>query len=393
MDEISLLNSMPQLESLYLDANHFDGELHGDFRLNLNELKTLYINYNSKNILEIFDHLPDDVLRSVLFYGVKAEPARKYFSNQRKLDHLYLVSSTFNPLEMNQLQLSKLNTDCRGEELRSMLEGQCLFSLCVHSEISQSDFNFICGFNSINELYLTFLQGKFDFSKLEHLKQLKKLQIVAWDEADLQSVKSDSVEKLCLGLFIDDPLSRESAVALSSNCPNLVNLEIKTDDIDVCLKYMSQLKTFKCNRILDTTDFSHDLDNQNLKKLELGCFNVRAGAHLLFGRVRNLEVFTTEMIIEWKELQAILTLPNLKALCLKGFPHVDEAFIWTLKNYGKNLESFHVRYNFNQSEEELYMSPRELREEFQDQFPIFSFRVGKMWTMKKSNKPFACCNN
>jgi hypothetical protein len=201
---------------------------------------------------------------------------------------------------------------------------------------------------------------------------------------------------LTIKLEGEELLSEEAFVALSSKCPNVVNLEIDSwqgiDVISWSLKYFPQLKTIMCGFIGSGDAFPNYVAHQKLKKLKVGYFERSLELLFLFGCIEDLEVFEIGMKIRWKDLQMILNLPRLKALCLKRSPFVDEGFIKTMKKYGQNLESFHVQ-DLVRGENDVSLSPEELREEFKDQFPIFSFKAGKKWTMKKRNKKMICCDN
>jgi hypothetical protein len=100
------------------------------------------------------------------------------------------------------------------------------------------------------------------------------------------------------------------------------------------------------------------------------------------------------MKINWQELKMILSAKKLKALCLGEFPIVDKEFIGTMKKYGKSLESFHAQKGIEFEENDVESSPEELREEFKNQFPVFSLlKNSEKWIMKKNKKPKICCDN
>jgi hypothetical protein len=397
MAEIALLNSMPQLEYIQLWSVQTKNisSLH-NFRLNLSELKTLYVFKSCEELLEVFDHLPDDVLRKVKFRLIKAESPRIYLVNQRMLKSVKITSCSFVPLNIDQLNLEELKTNSISEELKLILQKQAsLKSLSLDSIGSQNDFNFICShLHSLDQFKCYLNADNIDFSELANLMQLKTFEICLDNEVALRSIKSCSVEtlKIDLGMEIVD---EETVITLAANCPNVVNLNIdlgnEEDAINWSLKNFPSLETFSCSFINKEYVFPYNLTHHNLKKLEIREFELSINLLFLFSRLENLEFFKIETAIDWQGLQIILSAPKLEALCLKQFPVVDREFIRIMKNYGKNLESFHVLHgvgatvNFNLSSEEL-------REEFKDQFPIFSYRAGNKWTMKKRNKPKNCCN-
>jgi hypothetical protein len=397
MFEISLLNSMPQLKFIALySVQPQNLRSLRNFRWNWPMLRSFSLFKCSEKVLEIFNDLPDDVLMNVCFVNTHAQKAGKFFANQRNLKTLVVKSSSFNAQDIKHLNFTKLITDFAGEELKSMLHGQNLLSLGIESGISQSDFNYICShLYSLHELIINTEARNLNFSELEQLKKLRKLHLEFSNEANLPSVKSNSVKTLKIILAIEI-LSEEDAASLSTNCPNVVDLEIRSchegDDINWSLQYFPQLETFTCGYINDEYVYPNDLEHQNLKKLKISSFDLSVGLFFLFSRLENLEVFKTEMQIDWKDLQTILGAPKLKALCLKQFPVVDEDFIRIMTKHGMNLESFHVAIK-EEDDDEIGLSPEELREKFKDQFPIFSFKDGRMWIMKKSNKPMICCHD
>jgi hypothetical protein len=391
--ELALFNLMPQLEYIQLDSvlPKNLGSLR-NFRLNLSELTKIKIHKCAEKVLEIFDQLPDDVLEEVELSYIKAESSRKYLRNQRMVKALYFASCSFNPLEMEQLNLEELETDLAGEELNLILKKQAsLKYLFVVSEIAQSDFNFICShLPSLDQFELFDSKNINDFSELASLEQLVMFKTLLADDA-VQSIKSSSVETLEIDLEIEI-VSEETVIALAANCPSVVNLYINSEDDDAiswCLKNFTQLKTFSCSSIYDEYIFPHNLKHLNLKELEVSMFERSLNLLFLFQCLENLEIFKTEQKIDWQDLQMILGAKKLKALCFKSFIVLDKEFVKTLKMLGKNLESFHAQELY---EVEDSLSPEELREEFKEHFPIFSLRSGKKWLMKKSNKPKICCD-
>jgi hypothetical protein len=402
MEDIAKLNSMPQLEFIELESVDCKNYARSsNFRLNLPKLKMLDISYCAEEALEFFDHLPDDILEKVEISDIKADSSNKWFANQRKLKSVCVMSCSFEPLDMDQLKLKKLTTDSVGEKLKLMLKKQeSLKTLSLVSNISQGDFNFICShLPSLDQLKFTASGNNInDFSSLSDLKQLKTFKVRQISEASLRSIKSCSVETIKISLKTGN-MNEETVIALSANCPSMVNLNISStnddDAINLCLKNFPQLKTFSCIHIYHGYNFPYGLKHQNLNKLKINDFELSIGMLFLFGCLENLEVFKTEAKIDWQDLKAMLNAPKLKALCLKQFPIVDEGFVETLKENGKNLESVHVheQYKDGFDVDNVHFSPEELREKFKDQFPVFSLRPVTKWTMKKSNKPKICCDN
>jgi hypothetical protein len=154
------------------------------------------------------------------------------------------------------------------------------------------------------------------------------------------------------------------------------------------LQNFPQLEIFTCSFISVGYVFPYGLAHRNLKKLSISEFEISINLLFLFGCLENLEAFKIGKI-DWQDLQMILSAKKLKVLCVT-FPVLGEKFVGTLKMLGKNLESFHAQQVYE--EDYVDLSPEELREEFKEQFPIFSLKPGKKSLMKKSNKPMICCS-
>jgi hypothetical protein len=288
---VFLFNSMPQLECIQMKSIKTVGPKnfrpHRNFRLNLPRLKTLEIIDCSVKWLEVFDHLPDDVLKKLHIKYIKVENSKKYFANQTKLKCVNVLDCSANPLKMEQLKLEELSTDSAGEELKLMLKQQVsLKSLAIGYdwEVSQSDFNFICShLSSLNHFKLEGYQDNIDFSQLADLKQLKTFKIGLFNEPALQSIKSRSLEALEFDLESTD-IREETVKALSVNCPSVINLTTCSDNspdaLNWYLKNFPSLKRFTSGYVNAQYTFPYGLTHSNLK--ELSIFNFEPSMNLLF---------------------------------------------------------------------------------------------------------------
>jgi hypothetical protein len=395
MAEIALLNLMPQLEHIELGSVRLKNlSSVRNFQLNLFELKTIEICDCSEKVLEVFDQLPDDVLEEVELSDIKTKSPRKHFANQRKLKSLNVMSCLYIPLEIEHLNLEELLIFEVGQELKPMLKKQeSLKTLNLYMNVLQSDFNFICNhLPSLESFELLSIKDINDLSELADLKQLKTFEVRLIDEPVLRTIKNSSVETLKINLIVrtDDVLRMENlneatVKALSTDCPNVIELSIDSrnddDAINWCLQNFPHTRyTFPCG-----------LKHLTLKKLEVIRFHRSLDLMFLFNCLKNLEVFKTDQEIDWQDLQMILSAKKLKALCLGKIPVVNKKFVGTLKKYEENLESFHVHHCY-EVDINVDLSPEVLREEFKDQFPVFSLRPSKKWLMKKSNKAKICCD-
>jgi hypothetical protein len=405
MAEIALLNLMPQLKHIDLGSVQLKNIWSvSNFQLNLPKLKMIEIINCAEAVLEVFDQLTDDVLGKVSLCNIKAKSPKKHFANQRKLKSLSVISCSYVPLEIDLLNLEELLIFEVGQELKPMLQRKSSLKTFLHKSTSQADFNFICShLLSLDRLEIVLPENNINFSELADLKKLKTFEVQLINESALRTIKSYSVETLKINLMVrtDDGLRMENLTeatikALSTNCPSVVELSIgslnEEDAINWCLQNFPQLKTFSCSSINGghaRYTFPCGLQHLNLKKLEVMRFHRSLDMHFLFNCLENLEVFKTDQEIDWHDLQMTLGAPKLKALCLNKLPVVNEEFIRTMKKYGKSLESFHVHHCYEE-EINVDLSPEELREEFKDQFPVFSFITGKKWLMKKSNKKICC---
>jgi hypothetical protein len=394
--EVGLINAMPELMIICLESVKFKNIWSvRNFQLNLPKLRMLVISHCAEKVLEVFDKLPDDVLESSLLRSINVKNSKKYFANQRKLKSICVFSCPFNPLDMEQLSLEELKTDMSGEELKLMLKKQESLKTLLHGITSQADFNFICNhLNSLDRLEIILPKGDINFSELADLKQLKTFKVQLVNEGALRSIKSSSVKTLEIILEI---VSEETVMALAAICPSVVNLDIYSDNNDDAINWslqnFPQLETLTCCYIDGEYTFTYNLAHLNLKKFEIIEFDFSIDFLFLLSCLENLEVFKTHQEIDWQDLRMILSAKKLKALCLTKFPIVNEEFIGTLNMLGKDLESFHVQQVYDEDYEDyIFLSPGHLREEFKDQFPVFSLRPGKKWLMKKSNKPNICCD-
>jgi hypothetical protein len=116
---------------------------------------------------------------------------------------------------------------------------------------------------------------------LAQLKQLEMFQIQLTNEANLRSLKSNSVKTLQIRP-LSGQLSEETVIALSSNCPNVVSLEIMSENdakpINWCLKNFKQLKAFTCVEIDEEYAFP-----EGLKQLKIISLELSVDLYCLFG--------------------------------------------------------------------------------------------------------------
>jgi hypothetical protein len=406
INSILMLSSMKNLQELRIsiqNCEHFN--LPGNFRPNLPELKKLALDSCSEEIFEIFNRLPDNVLEDLKILHNTNKINGKYFENQLKLKTVVMLESNISVQFLKQQKLTSLTVDKINDKLKFILEAQdTLTELCFPHEVSQDNIRFFCNsLKSIESMKLNFhrFENILNFSDLKNLTKLKKLDL---NSEFMGGNIATSIESSSLRILKIRLESKTEILAISFNCPNIRVLNITANQkevINTCLNFFPQLEEFEYNfawtRDQDFVayNFPYGLEHQNLKKFSFENFDHDDDVNgsdsldlfLLFGCLKNLEVFSTAEVIDWKLLRIILNASKLKALCFSVSPTFNKEFVDTLKHYGQSLESVHIVGCHNS----LQMPSKQLLEELKKQFPEFNVKGGrkfKKWMMKKQRKPF-----
>jgi hypothetical protein len=235
-----------------------------------------------------------------------------------------------------------------------------------------------------------------NFFLISNLRSLEKFSLFADDNnANLQTIISRSIRELKIKEVCDS----DYLEAVSVNCPNVRKLTIYTsedvgdndDDNHVfneCLMF-GKLEILEAHiNLTRNYKISSELNLKNLTSLFLSSFDKSFDLTIFFQNCTNLEIFSTEKNIDWKILKCILQAPKLRALCLRYMTLFDTMFLDTMKENGRNLNSFHIGIPQN-------YDCSVLRDELKEQFPLFReetnfFEIKIL--MRKTNEKARCCD-
>lgn len=389
LEEFELFNLMPNLQKLSLDLVTSEKlKIPQSFQLRLNNLRQLAVS-GSANVLEVFDRLPDNVLKK-LFLSIDGEPTRKYFKNQLKLEEFRPHSYGF--LDFQNIKL-KIVIASAGKNIQEIISGQDeMRSLVIdvrfdHQEIA----DLICNdLKSLEGLEIC-CYSPITFFNIQNLKKLKKLSLMRFSLSDkiITTMKSKSLQELEV-----QTISKESLLQLSINCPNL--RELKLHDctalmnfkVDNILQYFPELERVYCDsRIFQNIQMC---EHENLKYL-----NIKNNYQMVVDNIiviisgcKNIEFLSTDVKFNAEQLETLLRLrPNLKSLCLREF---SRELLEVVKNHGNNLHSLHFCFRGSESIIELM----ELKEIFKQQFTRFTFNGGPehhVCLMRKTGNEEKCC--
>jgi hypothetical protein len=446
-DFISLMNKMPSLEKISLiNIKSTDNEGWRKHRLNLHLLKDLTTSNVPNNFLNIFNHLPDDILHKVDL-GLKKDSGTftngfddtKYCTDCRgfieKVDHRrnarfdrnrsqtspecvcrtgthYFLQNQTNIKEVSvhstmlckinwkQLKLSSLAIN-GWTTIGQVIKGQDqLITLSANKTINLDDFLLICSdLKSLKSLDIwtdDILPSNYE--KISNLTNLKKARIFLSlsETPKMQFIKSSTLIDLEINCFNATP-QPEAIAQIGSNCPNLkkfkLSAHVSFNILNTIIEYFLSLESL--DLIFDyrsTFMYQVGLQHEHLKKLFIqSAYSDCQQLPLLLQNCKKLEEFSTTLTLNASFIRNLLVIrPNLNSLSLTT-PYTDyttrkvtQELIAVLKEYGSNLNQF--QYNMLRFEDEI--TTQTLKKEFIDQFTVIQFEGAdltgcKEWKMRK----------
>lgn len=366
IDGVDLLNLMPNLQKLELCYNSCEKlKVPESFQLRLNNLKELNVQEMSEKIFEALYRLPDNVLDRLALGCIPITVSRSnLFGNQRNLKNIVTslgVNVEF--FDMHQLKLKSL-TVLVHSNLCEVLRGQDeLTSLHLYlCPFSQEILDFIC--NEMKSLEILYLIGHrsdklVDLSKIQLLKNLKKLSLGGFPVKNLEILRSNSLQ--ALEVF---KLPKEAEFPI--NCPNL--REFSVDElpeifrVDKFLRHFPRLEKFSYTS--GTLRRAKGWENHSLKHILTQIIYRANNLNKLTEIFKGLKSFSLTKKLPYDEMKHLLTeVPNLKKLCSGD---VSKEVVELIKEYGGNIESIHFHWNRFIKEVEV----EEVKEIFKDQLPL-----------------------
>lgn len=363
----SLLNLMPNVQKVKLFCVFFNEAVPDDFNLKLSKLTTLDIQICPKEVLEVFNNLPVDVLRKltlgVIFYfhDTSQKSTRKYFGNQRKIKEMISCPRSANFVNL-QMKLTSLELKSEEIKVSGVINGQDeLTSLKVkgvYNSVSK-DFTFVC--NELKSLEL--LEFDVDnvpwteFQEIAKLRKLKKASFKCYSQnivGCLSHIRSESLQELEVDCY-KTPLN-DAVIELSLNCKNLRTFTLRSLSppiiINTILLLFPKLKSlsFEICPIDPVYAFPNGFQHFNLTKLQIGNYISLSRRSLqitqnfleLVSSCKNLESFSTSLEFDENSLTELFqALPKLNSLCLRQHGEVNEEIISTCHDHGMIMESFY----------------------------------------------------
>ena len=322
--ELALLNMMPNLQKLHLSIQSKKPLISKNLCLRLNDLRELSVICENADILEIFNQLPDNILRKLTLNTKNNK--KTYFENQQKIEeintNLMIILCSDKPKKTTILD-AKFRYQ---KEIDQVGQFESLIEICVESR--------------------AFL----DLSNLENLKNLKKFTLLyniedGFDRM-IDTLKSESLESLDV-IF----LSKPSLLHVKANCPNLRELEIEFNHgflADEVLRKFPKLESFhcKCAILRNVQSYEH----HNLKTLDIECGDVfSSSGNYKFDDIlnflrgcKNLESFSMKYgcFLTAEELKDLLQCcRKLKTLCIQT---KSKKLFTIIRKHGKNIRCLHV---------------------------------------------------
>ena len=364
--ELELINRMPNIQKLGIH-NYWapeGDEILENFQLRLNNLRDLQVVGGKPDILEIFDHLPDNSLRRLRLNVDSIK--KKYFGNQQKLEEI--TTSSIESLDMD-----------------------CTYNVTFLDVYfgSQEDVDKVCKhFKSLESIRIH--SDEFvDLSSIENLKNLKKIDFSRCEDI-IETLKSKSIESLEFYSVSIEILSQ-----LGLNCPNLRELKLPDNLlssylVDEVLRHFPKLERLECNSSIFGN--AQSCKYQNIKQLIIREVPYGHEVHDIPNFIRgckNLETFSMDVDFDAEQLKDMMrSCPNLKSLCIATR---SKELFRIVKKHGNNLRCLHIGTRQVDVKE---VKVDKLMKYFDGQFTHFSLFTNHQhnFVLKKSLKEKKCCN-
>ena len=376
--ELLLINLMPNLEKLEITSVYEKPDIPKNFQFQLSNLRELTVRYSSADVFELFERLPDNVLRKLTLKNINKN-TRKYFGNQQALEEISSPSIDFLDLSEPRSTTLTLST---GFEYSEEVDHVCR-----------------C-FKNLESLNLTH-EVSIDLNNLKALKNLRKIAF-AYGYEDIQL--SETLESASLESFAIQELSMEGLHHVSVSCPNISELKLSyyRDQVfsaDKVLRFLPRLERLYCNSKI--FEKAQKYEHKNLKSLTIYVYGYDDKKYWNFNNLlnfirgcTNLELFSINMALKATELKRLLMCrPNLKSLCVGK---CSKEIFKIVKNHGNNLHTLHMALpHWNTNLENFKL--KKINTFFDGQFTQFTFiqeyqRDEKpKLLIRKTGKEEKCC--
>lgn len=308
---IQILQTLPNLE--FLSLKWVEGKVKGKIdlvsvvELNLNRLTELFIMGCGASIINIFNKLPQDILKDFTFCGRnKTIIMNECFQRQTKIKNLFIGAQSIkcDKLPIDNLQLRKLKLDIRFDDehiVRNAIRHQKLLTNLdlTKNKINDETFKEVCDMCHLEDLHLRIdLITKYQLKDISKLKKITELSIISKARPaknDLEAISTIQIpllKKLKLVLSNNLEIKECYLTRIASNFPNLQFLSIEgliaVETIYILLKNFNKLEVLNISNTdyiyvgIDVSSLHGEgLANYNLKELTIENFNIPLKSKLI----------------------------------------------------------------------------------------------------------------
>jgi hypothetical protein len=357
MSELSALSFMPHIEKISLKLVSATLE---NFNVDFRKLEELEIIDCDQEVIEIFNHLPDDVLYKLTLKKISNDghTKTKYFENQRCIKELQTDFDSINFINIQQMKLKRLQLGDYGryhgkfEDIIKEQEELTYFQFVFRSK----ELKLVCAeLKSLEEIDIKISNNVLskDLQEISKLRKLKKATLFFDDELCNESIsliRNESLQEMEIHFTnYEIKLLQATVIQLSKNCLSLKILKViyNYSSRVPCVRFIPERER-EYSSIESVTYFGTNIQNalkhQELKKLRIRIKHYEDSHEMLklLSRCKESEKHLTSNKFICKSLQHLFHPDQSQPefIYLINSLSNDAALVSVFRTSWKNLKSF-----------------------------------------------------